>query len=437
VTGAEAAVAGLAALVALLAAGLPVGLAMLLVGTVGTTLFTGSSGIVLAGLKTLTYDTFSSYGLSVVPLFLLMGQFAARSDLAERLFRSANALVGNRRGGIAMSAIGACAGFGAVCGSSLATAATMTRIALPEMRRLGCGERLASGSLAAGGTLGVLIPPSVVLVVYAILAEENIATLFVAAILPGLLAVAFYLVTVAVVARLSSDGGAADAADTSGRRAALLAAWPVVLIFLVMVGGIVAGLFTPTEGAAVGALATLAFAAARGLDRQALVESIVETAVSTAMIFFVVLGAASLKTFLALTRMPDLAADWIAGSGLGPWSVLALVLLFYLLLGCLMESLSMILLTVPILLPVILGLDFGLAPGETSIWFGILVLVVVEVGLVTPPVGLNLFVIRSLAPDLALSTIYRGVAPFLLADLVRIVLLVAFPAISLALVRML
>ncbi|MEZ5841893.1 MAG: TRAP transporter large permease [Hyphomicrobiales bacterium] len=435
-TGAEAAIAGLAALVALLAVGLPVGLAMLLVGTVGTSLYTGTTAIVLASLKTLTFDTFSSYGLSVVPLFLLMGQFAARSDLSERLFRAANAVVGDRRGGVAMAAIGACAGFGAVCGSSLATAATMSRVALPEMRRLGCPSPLAAGSLAAGGTLGILIPPSVVLVVYAILAEENIATLFIAAILPGLLAVAFYLAAVAITARLAPAGTGRPAAMAGERLTAILSAWPVATIFLVMVGGIVAGIFTPTEGASIGTLGTLVFALARGMDRKALIEGIVETAISTAMIFFVVLGAASLNTFLALTRMPELAAGWIAASGLSPWAVLAIVLAFYIVLGCLMESLSMILLTVPIVLPVILGLDFGLAPGETAVWFGVLVLVVVEVGLITPPVGLNLFVIRSLSPEMPLTTIYRGVAPFLAADLVRIALLAAFPAISLWLVRL-
>ena len=426
-------------LLALIFVRVPIGLAMLLTGFVGNWLVMGSWLPLLAGLKSQTYDTFSSYSLSVVPLFLLMGQFATRGGMSEALFAAAAAWLGHRRGGIAMAAIGACAGFGAICGSSLATAATMANVALPEMRRHGYAGSLATGCLAAGGTLGILIPPSVVLVIYAILTEQNIVKLFVAAFVPGILAALGYILTVAIYVRLVPGAATPMARASAARRwRSLVQVWPVLLIFLAVIGGIYAGWFTPTEGAAVGAAGTglLAWRSGR-LGRAGLRDCLLDTAVATGMIFFIVLGAAVFNTFLALTQMPQMAADWVAAAAIDPWLVLALILLSYLAFGCVMDSLSMILLTVPIFFPIVGGLDFGLPVEETAIWFGILVLVTVELGLITPPVGLNIFIINSLAPDVPLGDSFRGVLPFIASDVVRIALLAAVPAISLGLVRLL
>jgi len=416
---------------------IPIGLAMLGVGVIGSALVTGRWTPILAQLKSLPYETFSSYSLSIVPLFLLMGQFATKGGMSAALFRAASAWIGHKRGGVAMAAVGACAGFGAICGSSLATAATMGQVALPELKRHGYSDALATGALAAGGTLGILIPPSVVLVIYALLTEQNIAKLFVAAMAPGVLAMLGYMLTIALYVRLRPGAaGLARKADAMARRAALLAVWPVLAVFVVVIGGIYAGLFTPTEGAAVGAAGTGLIALARGgLGWRALGEALSATAVTTGMIFFIVLGAAVYNAFLASTQAPQTAAAWIGGLGFGPWTILTMILLAYLAFGCVMDSLSMILLTVPIFFPVVAALDFGLTPEETALWFGVLVLVVVEVGLITPPVGMNLFIINAMAGGAPLSATFRGAAPFVLSDIARVCLLVAFPAITLGLVR--
>ncbi|MCO5159013.1 MAG: TRAP transporter large permease [Aquamicrobium sp.] len=425
------------ALLALIFLRVPIGLAMLLCGLVGTWLVMGTTAPILSRLKVETYSTFSSYSLSIVPLFLLMGQFASLGGMSQSLFRAANAFLGHRRGGVAMSAIGACAGFGAICGSSLATAATMSQVALPELRRYGYSGALATGTLAAGGTLGVLIPPSVVLVIYAVLAEQNVAKLFVAAFVPGVLAAIGYMIAIALYVRLYPESaGSSPRQPWHERLSALAEVWPVAAVFLAVVGGIYAGWFTPTEGAAVGAAGTGLIAFVNGgLTRRTLVEAILATATSTAMIFFIVFGAAMYNSFLALSQLPAAAAAFIAGQGLDPWTVLVGILIFYLVLGCFMDSLSMILLTVPIFFPLVSGLDFGMGAEEFAIWFGILVLVVVEVGLITPPVGMNLFVINSMAKDVPVLATYRGVTPFVLSDIARTVLLIAFPAISLFMVR--
>ena len=416
---------------------IPIGLAMLSCGLVGTWLVMGTTAPILSRLKVETYSTFSSYSLSIVPLFLLMGQFASLGGMSQALFRAANAFLGHRRGGVAMSAIGACAGFGAICGSSLATAATMAQVALPELRRYGYSGALATGTLAAGGTLGVLIPPSVVLVIYAILAEQNVAKLFVAAFVPGVLAAVGYMVAISLYVRLYPESaGSSPRQPWRERLAALAEVWPVAAVFLAVVGGIYAGWFTPTEGAAVGAAGTGLIALANGgLTRRTLIEAILATATSTAMIFFIVFGAAIYNSFLALSQLPAEAAAFITGQGFSPFAVLAGILVFYLVLGCFMDSLSMILLTVPIFFPLVGGLDFGMGAEDFAIWFGILVLVVVEVGLITPPVGMNLFVINSMAKDIPILATYRGVTPFVLSDIVRTVILVAFPALSLFMVR--
>lgn len=416
---------------------IPIGLAMLLCGLVGTYLIMGSTTPILARLKGETYSTFSSYSLSIIPLFLLMGQFATLGGMSQSLFRASNAWLGHRKGGVAMSAIGACAGFGAICGSSLATAATMAQVALPELRRYGYSGALATGTLAAGGTLGVLIPPSVVLVIYAILAEQNIAKLFMAAFVPGILAAIGYMIAIAIYVRLYPDSaGSTERLPYRERFRALAEVWPVLIVFIAVVGGIYTGIFTPTEAAAVGAAGTGLIALVNGgLTREAFIQSILMTASATAMIFFIVYGAALYNSFLALSQLPSQAAQFITSQGFNPWMVMVGILIFYLILGCFMDSMSMMLLTVPIFFPIVSVLDYGLGPEEFAIWFGILVLIVVEVGLITPPVGMNLFVINSMAKDIPIIQTYRGVTPFVISDIVRTVLLTAFPVISLFMVR--
>lgn len=416
---------------------LPIGLAMLLCGLGGSWLVFGNVTPVLAKLKNETYSTFSGYSLSIVPLFLLMGQFATLGGMSRALFKAAETWMGHRRGGVAMAAVGACAGFGAICGSSLATAATMSQVALPELRRYGYSGALATGTLAAGGTLGILIPPSVILVIYAILTEQNIAKLFVAAFVPGVLAAFGYMLAISIYVRLWPDSaGTRERAPYAERMRALLDVWPVLVVFLAVVGGIYLGVFTPTEGAAVGAAGTGLIALVNGgLTRETFVESILATATATAMIFFIVLGAGFYNSFLALAQVPQQMAAFVSEQGYSPWMVLTLILVLYLVFGCVMDSLSMILLTIPIFFPIVTILDFGLGAEEFAIWFGILVLIVVEVGLITPPVGMNLFVLNSMAKDTPISATYRGVMPFVISDILRVALLTLFPAISLFLMR--
>lgn len=416
----------------------PIGLSMLVCGLGGAYLIYGNLAPLLNQLKHVTFSTFSNHSLSVVPLFLLMGQFAALGGLSRALFKAAEAWIGHRKGGVAMAAIGACAGFGAICGSSLATAATMGQVALPELKRAGYSGALSTACLAAGGTLGILIPPSVVLVIYAILTEQNIAKLFLAAFVPGILAAIGYMIVVALYVRLK-PGSAGDLPPMprAERWQATWRVWPVMAIFFSVVGGIYAGLFTPTEGAAVGAFGTgIAAWASGGLNRKTLVGALLGTASSTGMIFMIVLGAGLYNTFLALSQLPQEMAQMVVNAALNPWLVLTTILVIYLVLGCVMDSLSMILLTIPIFFPMISGLDFGLPPDELAIWFGILVLIVVEVGLITPPVGMNLFVINSLARETPISQTYRGVVWFVTSDLIRAAILVMFPSITLFVLRL-
>ena len=415
----------------------PIGLAILLCGIGGLYFALGGPTMFMAKLKSETYSTFSSYSLSIIPMFLLMGQFATLSGMSSSLFKAAESWLGHRRGGVAMAAVGACAGFGAICGSSLATAATMSRVALPELRQYGYSGGFATATLAAGGTLGILIPPSVILVIYAILTEQNIAKLFLAAFIPGILAAFGYMLTISLYVRLHPDAaGTRDAVPMGERWRALLDVWPVILVFGLVVGGIYLGWFTPTEGAAVGAAGTGLVALLSGsLSWTVLKESIIATAVSTAMIFFIILGAGLYNSFLALTQVPQELAGTVLELGLSPWTVLCLVLAFYLIFGCLMDSLSMILLTIPIFFPVISALDFGMNPEHVAIWFGILVLIVVEVGLITPPVGMNLFVLNAMDRATPIIETYKAVLYFVASDILRVVLLVAFPAITLFLLR--
>jgi tripartite ATP-independent transporter DctM subunit len=437
-SGVDLGVLMFAVLVVLLVLRMPIGVAMLVTGMAGYVMLSGWEPLINY-LKTGPYYRVSSYSLSVIPLFLLMGQFAMHAGLSRALFAAANAWLGHRPGGLAMAAVGGCAGFGAICGSSLATAATMARVALPEMRRYGYSGALATGSLAAGGALGILIPPSVVLVIYAILTEQSIGKMFLAAFVPGGLAALGYMLAIAVYVRYRPDAGPAGMRSSLRQRlASLLDVWSVVLIFALVIIGIYRGWFTPTEGAAVGAFGTGALAVTYGRMRLAgLVECLFGTAQTTAMIFLILLGADIFNAFLALSQLPVVAAEAIGSSGLEPFAVLAVMLVFYLALGCVMDSLSMILLTIPVFFPIIAGLDFGLGPEETAIWFGILALIVVEVGLITPPVGMNVFVINALADGVPMAETFKGVTPFLVSDVVRIALLVAFPGIALWLPRVL
>ncbi|MEO0385865.1 MAG: TRAP transporter large permease [Pseudomonadota bacterium] len=426
---------------------MPIAIAMAVTGFVGSWIIRGNPTAVLSQMKSMSYDMFSSYSLSIVPLFLLMGQFATKSGMSKALFDTASDWLGHRKGGIAMAAVGACAGFGAVCGSSLATASTMGQVALPEMRKRGYSDALSTGVLAAGGTLGILIPPSVILVIYAILTEQNIVKMFMAALIPGIIAALGYMLAVAVyVCIYPNSATTAPPVPMRDRLRSLGNVWPVVVIFGLVMGGIAAdwnwtkdgvqALFTPTEGAAWGAVATGLYGLwTGGLNRQTFVECILSTASASAMIFLILLGAQLFNSFLAITQMPQALADWISASGYAPMTILLVMLLAYLVFGCVMDSLSMILLTIPIFFPIIESLDFGMTAEATAIWFGILALIVVEVGLITPPVGMNLFIINSLAKDIPIQRTYHGVLPFLISDILRVVLLISFPTLSLWLVN--
>lgn len=410
----------------------PIGAAMLSCGVLGTWMVLGKWTPILSQLKAVIWSTNINYSLSIIPLFLLMGQFAARGGMSKSLFNAAAAFLGHRKGGVAMAAVGACAGFGSICGSSLATAATMAQVALPELRRHGYAGGLATATLAAGGTLGILIPPSVVLVIYAILAEQNIAKLFLAAFVPGIIAAISYLTVIAIYVRLKPESaGQAPRLPWAERIPALIAVWPVVLIFFLVVGGIYLGWFTPTQAAAVGAAGTGLVAWQNGgLDRKALIACFKETAVSTGMIFFIVLGATVFNSFLAFSRLPQVGAEWVTAQGFAPMTVLIIILVLYIIFGCIMDSLSMIVLTIPIFFPIVTAMDFGMSPEHFAIWFGILVLMVAEIGMITPPVGLNLFIISAMSREVPVRDTYRGIVPFVSADLLRIILLTAFPIIS-------
>jgi tripartite ATP-independent transporter DctM subunit len=427
-------------LMALLVVRIPIGIAMFMVGAAGYLHFVGDSLPLLHSLKNLGWARLSNYDLLVIPLFLLMGQFATHGGLSRALFRFVSAFLGHRRGGVAIASIGACAGFGAICGSSLATAATMGQVALPELKRRGYSGALSTGALAAGGTLGILIPPSVPLVIYAILTQESIGKLFVAAVIPGIIAMVGYMIVVRILVALDPAAGpAGPATNWREKLVSLVAVLPVLLVFVVVIVGIYGGWANPTEAAAIGAAACGLLAVATGGMRwDGLVESLLGTAQTTAMIFLVLLGADMLNSALALSQMPAELAARVRDSGLSPLLVMATILLLYVLLGCVMDSLAMILLTIPIFYPMIMGLDFwGMPAADKSLWFGILALMVVEIGLIHPPVGMNVYIINRLAKDVPLVETFKGVIPFLLSDLLRITLLLFFPGLALYLVHVL
>lgn len=429
---------GLVALIGLIAIRMPIVYSMMLVGTIGIAVISGPA-ILLSQLKTLGYGQFSIYDLSVVPMFVLMGNIATRAGLSQDLFRAANAWLGWMKGGVAMSAIAACAGFGSVCGSSLATASTMGQVALPELRRYKYSPSLATGTVAAGGVLGILIPPSIVLVIYAVIVEANIVTMFTAAFIPGIIAVLLFIVTIGIYVRLfPGSGGRGERVNRKEFIQATISVIPVVSIFGLVIGGIYAGAFNPTPAAAVGVFLVAIYGLFRRLlNWQGMRSALLQTAKTTGMIYLIILGAELLKIFMSRGGVPQAGAELISASGLDPIVIMILLLIALIILGCLMDSLSMILLVIPFFWPVIEVLDFGMSVEDTKIWFGILALIVVELGLITPPVGMNVFVINSLAKDIPMSETFKGVVPFFLAELVRVAVLLAFPGIVLFLPRLL
>lgn len=443
--------AGLAVLLILIILRMPIAYAMILVGGVGTALaIPNGSAMMLGQLKTLAYGVFASYGLSVIPMFVLMGALATKAGFSQALFRATNAWFGWLRGGTAMAAIAACAGFGAVAGSSLATASTMGKVALPELRRYRYSGALATGSLAAGGVLGILIPPSVVLIIYAIIVEANIVTMFMAALIPGVMAVILFMLTIAVYVMLFPNSGPkGGAADRAEFRAASLGVIPVLIIFGLVLGGIYAGIYNPTPAAAIGVFLVWLFGTLqRRLSLRSIGEALMETASTSGMIFLILLGAEMMKIYMSRVRLPQFTADWIANAGFEPMTVMIVLLVALILLGMLLDSLSMILLVIPFFWPVLTelngglyqgaeGAGFGMSTADLKIWFGILALVVVELGLITPPVGMNVFVISAMAKDTPMIETFKGVAPFFIAEIVRVGFLLAFPSLVLWLPRVL
>ncbi|MEN9762281.1 MAG: hypothetical protein RI906_2107 [Pseudomonadota bacterium] len=440
-TGAALALLIFGIMLVLMAIRVPIAAAMFVAGSAGYFLQTGW-GPLASFLNSQAFARFASYDLSVIPLFILMGNFATQGGISKALFAFAASVMGRLRGGLAMGAVLASAAFGAICGSSVATAATITNVAYEEMRRHGYSGRLATGVLAAGGTLGILIPPSVPLVIYAILTEQNIAKLFAAAMLPGLIAMFGYMIAIAVYVRwVPRQAPDHDQIEQVSLVQSLSGIGPIAAIFILVFGGIYGGLFTPTEGAAVGAFATFVAALlGRELTWKKFGECFYATAESSAMIFLIFLGADVMNAALALTQVPAQLAQTISAWGLPPLMVVSAILLLYVVLGAVMDELSMILLTIPIFFPVVMSLDFGLSPEHTAIWFGIMVLMTVGFGLLAPPVGLNVYVvngiIRGRGDALPISESYRGVMPFLMSDALRTLLLLLFPAISLWLVKL-
>ncbi len=420
----------------LMAVRIPIAIAMFVAGFIGYV--TQAGWLPLSNfLNTQAFARFASYDLSVIPLFILMGHFATQGGISKALFGFASAVMSRLKGGLAMAAVLASAAFGAICGSSVATAATITSVALPELKRHGYSGRLSTGTLAAGGTLGILIPPSVPLVIYAILTEQNIAKLFAAAMVPGLIAMVGYMIAIAVYVRLvPGQAPEKDVVAERITRQSLKGVIPIALIFLIVFGGIYGGIFTPTEGAAVGAAATFVMALAlRELTLKKLAHCFYATAESSAMIFMIFIGADLMNSALTLTQVPAQLASLVSGWGLPPLMVVSAILLLYVVLGAVMDELSMILLTIPIFFPMVMGLDFGLPPESVAIWFGIMVLMTVGFGLLAPPVGLNVYVVNGMAKDVPISESYRGVLPFLVSDVLRTLLLLFFPAVSLWLVK--
>jgi len=426
---------GFAVLLVLVFLRVPISLAMGIVGYVGIGILINfpAAGTLVADTA---YSTGVSYTLSVVPLFVLMGNFVTRAGLSDELYTASNAFLGHRPGGLAKATIVACGGFSAVCGSSIATAATMARVTIPSMRKYGYSDALATGAIAAGGTLGILIPPSVILVLYGVMTESDIGKLFIAGVLPGLLGILFYMGAVQyTVWRNPAAGPPAERSSWAQRLEALRHTWAVIGLFMLIIGGIYGGIFTPTEAAGIGATGAFLIALFRGkLTFRITLEIFVETVQTTAMLFTVLIGAIIFAQFINYADLPSILSNSIREAQLPPLVVLLAIIAVYLVLGCVMDSLAMILLTVPVFYPIISDMTFpGVDPQLALIWFGIIVVVVTEISLITPPIGMNVFVLNAMLADVKTSTIFRGVTPFWVADIFRLTLLVLVPSISLIL----
>jgi C4-dicarboxylate transporter, DctM subunit len=420
------AVVGFLALFALMLLRVPVGMAMGLVGITGYSWIAGA-GPALKLVGQTSMRTVTDYTFGVIPMFMLMGALVSVSGISRELFRAANAMIGHLRGGLGVATVLACGGFAAISGSSVATAATFSGVAYPEMRRFGYPQSFSTGVIAAGGTLGAMLPPSTVLAVYAILTQQDIGKLFMAGIIPGLLAMLLYVLTVMLIVRFRPDWlPRGDAKEWPERVAELKNVWAPLVLFIFVIGGLYGGFFTPTEAGGVGASGAFILGLVRGkLDRAKIKEALLSATRTAAAVFTVLIGALMFGYFLTITQTPQKLTAFLTGLGVGPYGVLLLILLMYLVLGCLMDAMAMIILTVPIIFPVIVQLGFD------PIWFGIIIVMTVELGLITPPVGMNVFVIKSVVPDASFSTIFRGVAPFVFTDVLRLAVLVAFPVIAL------
>jgi tripartite ATP-independent transporter DctM subunit len=417
---------GFVALFALMLLRVPIGMAMGLVGVTGYGYIVGA-GPALKLVGQTSMRTVTDYTFGVIPMFMLMGAFVSISGVSKELFRAANAFVGHLRGGLGMATVVACGGFAAISGSSVATAATFAGVAYPEMRRYGYPQPFATGVIAAGGTLGAMLPPSTVLAVYAILTEQDIGKLFMAGIVPGILAIAMYVLTVAIIVMVKPDLlPAGEHKPWSERIRGLKDVWAPLALFIFVIGGLYGGFFTPTEAGGVGACGAFLLGVLRGrLSRAQVREALLQATRTSAAVFTVLIGALLFGYFLTITQTPQKLTESLTGLGLGNYGILALIMLMYIILGCLMDAMAMIILTVPILYPVILHLGFD------PIWFGIIIVMTVELGLISPPVGMNVFVIKSVIPEVSFSTIYKGVLPFVVTDLIRLAILIAFPMIAL------
>lgn len=428
----SSALIGFGALFLLLFLRVPVAVAMILVGFIGFGVLL-DWGPALSMIGTITVSSGFAYTLSVIPLFILMGNFVTKAGLADELFEASHAFLGHRRGGLAMATIAACGGFAAICGSSLATAATMSKVAIPSMRRFGYSDSLAAGSVAAGGTLGILIPPSVILIIYAILTEQSIAAMFAAGLVPGILGVLLYMAAIKYVTwRRPDSSRCAERMSWRNRLKSLGGLWGIIVLFCVVMGGIYGGVFTPTEAASIGAMGAFLFVVARRkVSVRVIFAVLAESTRTTAMLFMIVIGAMIFANFINLTGLPNELVRLMSEWNVSPIVVITMICVIYVALGCLLEGLSMIMLTVPVFFPLVAHLGYDL------VWFGIFVVVVAEISLITPPVGLNVFVIRSLVPDIKTADIFHGVVPFIVADIGRVALLILFPPIALFLPHLL
>jgi C4-dicarboxylate transporter DctM subunit len=404
----------------------PVGMAMGLVGVTGYSYLVGP-GPALKLIGQTSMRTVTDYTFGVIPMFMLMGAFVSVSGVSKELFRAANSFVGHLRGGLGVATVVACGGFAAICGSSVATAATFAGVAYPEMRRYGYPQSFSTGVIAAGGTLGAMLPPSTVLAVYAIITQQDIGKLFMAGIVPGILALVMYVVTITILVKLRPAMlPAGPVQPWSERVGGLKEVWAPLVLFAFVIGGLYGGVFTPTEAGGMGAGGAFLLGVVRGkLSRAQIREALLSATRTSAAVFTVLIGALLFGYFLTITQVPQRLTELLSGLGLGPYGVLALIMLMYLVLGCLMDAMAMIILTVPIIYPIVTGLGFD------PIWFGIIIVMTVELGLIHPPVGMNVFVIKSVVKDVSFSTIFKGVIPFVITDLTRLLILIAFPVIAL------